>query len=47
MEYITGKITLQEIFHLYWGAYIKWYDGEVRKVVIEIERDKFNLISLK
>jgi len=37
MEYITGKITLREIFHLYWGVYIKWYDGEVREVVIEIE----------
>ena len=35
MEYIIGKITLREIFHLYWGAYIKWYDGEVREVVIE------------
>jgi len=36
-KYITGKITLREIFHLYWGVYIKWYDGEVRKVIIEIE----------
>ncbi len=35
MEYITGKITLREIFYLYWGAYIKWYDGKVREVVIE------------
>lgn len=35
MEYITGKITLREIFFLYWSSYLAWYTGEIRAVVIE------------
>jgi len=35
VEYITGKITLREIFLLYWASYLAWYTGAIRSVVIE------------
>ena len=35
MEYITGIITLQAIFSLYWASYCNWYQGTIRDAVIE------------
>jgi len=35
MEYITGKITLLEIFLLYWGGYLLWYTRKIRDMVKE------------
>ena len=35
MERITGKITLREIFLLYWEAYRLWHTGKIRDIVIE------------
>ena len=35
MEYITGIITIQAIFSLYWSAYCCWYEGVIRAAVIE------------
>ena len=35
MEYITGHISLRDIFLLYWDLYLSWYVGEIRKVVKE------------
>jgi len=35
VEYITWKITLLELFLLYWASYLAWYMGEIRAVVIE------------
>jgi hypothetical protein len=35
MEYITGAISLQAIFILYWAAYCIWYQGEIREAVYE------------
>jgi len=30
VEYITGKITLRELFLSYWASYFAWYTGEIR-----------------
>ena len=35
VEYITGKITLREIFLLHWASYMTWYTSKIRDVVIE------------
>lgn len=35
MEYITGAITLQAIFSLYWEPYLSWYKGKIREAVYE------------
>ena len=35
MEYITGVITLREIFLIHWNAYRMWYRGEIREAVYE------------
>ena len=35
MQIVSGKISLQEIFGLYWGKYKKWYSGKIRDVVNE------------
>jgi len=35
MEYITGPITLQMIFSLYWKPYLKWYKEKIREAVYE------------
>lgn len=35
MEYITGIITLQAIFSLYWASYCHWYQGTIRDAVTE------------
>jgi len=35
MEYITGIITLQAIFSLYWTSYCNWYQGTIRDAVTE------------
>lgn len=35
MEYITGIITLQAIFSLYWISYCNWYKGTIREAVLE------------
>lgn len=35
MEYITGVITLQAIFSLYWEGYLAWFKGTIRPAVHE------------
>lgn len=35
MEFVTGHITLQEIFLLYWDVYLAWREDEIREVVKE------------
>ena len=35
MEYITGIITLQAFFSLYWISYCNWYKGTIREAVLE------------
>jgi len=35
MEYISGNITLQMIFSLFWLAYISWHKGQIRETVID------------
>ncbi len=35
METITGKISLQLIFFLYWDAFCIWYKGNIRSTVYE------------
>ena len=35
MEYITGVITLQAIFSMYWRGYLAWFKGVIRPAVHE------------
>ena len=35
MEFISGHITLREIFLLYWDVYLLWRQDEVREVIKE------------
>ena len=52
MEFISGKITLREIFAHYWQAYLSWYQGQVREAVKEMpekglkKRFRYNVTNL-
>jgi hypothetical protein len=37
MEYLTGIVTLQAIFSLYWTPYCHWYTGTIGEAVKEVE----------